>query len=246
MQPLSFFQGYRCCAEDDLPTFQPRLEDISWHTAQTVSDYNSSWAQADPWPGCTHLFQVGEISHEPFPPFFPPASSVTVLNVVQRNCSNTQEPPEPLTKQTRSQKYFLQWGPGKSADTVTDAVTQYCQRDCCKWGSSQIQSPLPVVQSLPLFSSVLQITTKQCQFIQSLFIRLLFYIPDYSHCFPQCHSSLSRPFVKCYPQNCRDFKLYHHPAKQRLHHMPCRLNSYLYVQVQHLPLSQQYTTTFSL
>lgn len=102
------------------------------------------------------------------------------------------------------------------------------------------------MQSLPLFSSVLQITTKQCQFIKSLFIRLLFYIPDYSHCFPQCHSSLSRPFVKCYPQNCRDFKLYHHPAKQRLHHMPCRLNSYLYVQVQHLPLSQQYTTTFSL
>lgn len=54
------------------------------------------------------------------------------------------------------------------------------------------------------FSSVLQITTKQCQFIKSLSVRLIFYIPDYFRCFPQCHSSLSRPFVKCYPQNCRE------------------------------------------
>ena len=33
---------------------------------------------------------------------------------------------------------------------------------------------------------------------------------------------------------------------QRLHHVPCRLNSYLYIQVQHLPLSQQHTIMFSL
>lgn len=32
---------------------------------------------------------------------------------------------------------------------------------------------------------------------------------------------------------------------QWLHHAPCRLNSYLYIQVQHLPLSQQQTTMFS-
>lgn len=32
---------------------------------------------------------------------------------------------------------------------------------------------------------------------------------------------------------------------QWLHHAPCRLNSYLYIRVQHLPLSQQQTTMFS-
>lgn len=37
-----------------------------------------------------------------------------------------------------------------------------------------------------------------------MFVRLFFYIPDYSRCFPQCHSSFSRPFVTCYPQNCRE------------------------------------------
>lgn len=37
------------------------------------------------------------------------------------------------------------------------------------------------------------------------------------------------------------------PSKaERLHHAPCRLNSYLYIQVQHLPLSQQHTIMFSL
>lgn len=64
------------------------------------------------------------MSPAPLPPFFhETASSATVLTTVQRNCSKTQEPPGPLTIQTTSQKCFLHWGPGKSADTVTDAVT---------------------------------------------------------------------------------------------------------------------------
>lgn len=48
MKPLSLFQGYRCCAEDGLPTFQPHFEDLGWHTAHIVSGSNNSWALSEP------------------------------------------------------------------------------------------------------------------------------------------------------------------------------------------------------
>lgn len=106
-------------------------------------------------------------------------------------------------------------------------------------GEALIQSTACCAVSPP-FSSVLQITTKQCQFIKSLFVRLIFYILDNSRCFLQCHSTLSRPFMKCYPQNCREI------LSLTIAQQSTEITSYLYAKVQHLPLSQQYTTMFSL
>lgn len=58
-----------------------------------------------------------------------------------------------------------------------------------------------------LVSLSLQISqfTKQSQFVKSLLICLIFYTPDFSHCFSWAHSSLSRSFLECYPQNCTVF-----------------------------------------
>lgn len=66
-KPLSLFQCCSCCPEDGLPAFHPHLEDLSWHARHIVSGFNKFWAQAAPWPTCIHLFQVGEIPHEPCP-----------------------------------------------------------------------------------------------------------------------------------------------------------------------------------
>lgn len=79
------------------------------------------------------------------------------------------------------------------------AVKGSCQR-----GSSETQSSLPVVQSVHLSPQSSQLMTKQSQFIKSLLVCLIFYTHDYSHCFPQPYSSLSRPFLKCYLQNCTE------------------------------------------
>lgn len=64
---------------------------------------------------------------------------------------------------------------------------------------------MPVVQSLPLSPQSSQFTTKQLQFIKSLLVCLIFYTPNYSQCFSQICSSLSRSFLKCCPQNCTEF-----------------------------------------
>jgi len=190
-------------------------------------------------------------AHLPLFCFFPVTdSSAILLTTVQRNCSHRQEDrnhwnfqplkvhhrnPSSIRDQIRALTQSLML----SLSTVKEIAAN---REALRFRVHCLLSSLSPFLPSPLNFQLNNPNSLNCCLYFFFSTSLIVFTA-----FPGLTAVCPELSLRDIHRTSQSFSALPSPSRaQRLHHAPCRLNSYLYIQVQHLPLSQQHTIMFSL